>query len=107
MATTNSHDYARAAKISWQNDVNAERLARDLDETSCSYEMQADLLAGYRCPTTIGLTISKILRNYKKARVWLPALHAHQIALWFKANESIHLPGLISPADATPGSLEG
>jgi hypothetical protein len=86
MIAINAYDYERSAKLTYPVEPQATLLVRELADGRMSLEHRANRLAGIQCPRTIGRALELLQAGgYQPARLFLPALHAHQIALWFNS----------------------
>jgi len=80
----NGHNYARSAELALAEEAVATLLLNNLMNGRLSYQAQGSHISGVRCPASIGRAIEMLRTGYPKARCFLPALHTHQIALWFE-----------------------
>jgi hypothetical protein len=90
MITINANDYTTSAKSAFLQGHEAAGLVRILGDERDSLSARADKLAGFRSSAVIARAIARIKRDTgeSEARLFLPALHAHQIALWFNGASS-------------------
>jgi len=84
MVTINGRDYAQSAKATFLRDHETDRLTDMLADERDSFNLRAEKLAGFRDPVAISAAIVKIRAGWSPANSFLPALHAHQLALWFE-----------------------